>query len=74
MSNFLKLAIISAILVGCKPVEPSNPKEDLKYDSAMTVEFTKSLSDGRKVVCIRYREVIGNGIGGGLSCDWSNAK
>lgn len=40
-----------------------------------TVVVTQVLPDGRTVACVwAEREGVPSGMGGGLSCDWANAK
>lgn len=44
-------------------------------EAPSTVVVTQVLPDGRTVACVwAERDGIGGRMGGGLSCDWANAK
>lgn len=64
------LAILTTLaLTGCTnapTAEPAPATNDSQYHWEQRV----ILEDGRTVVCVTYKQ----GYGGGLSCDWSNAK
>ena len=67
-----------ALLTGCEPDKPMVIQQRNKMQSVLShgdaiEEFTYKLSDGRTVVCLRYRENLNSNSSGSISCDWSSA-
>lgn len=58
-------------LAGCAPVEgdATQPHSDHNYPEIVW-PHTVTLPDGRHVLCVFEK----SGYGGGVSCDWVNAK
>lgn len=67
MKKLIVATAAALLLAGCGTKNTAEPSE--KYPETR-VTFTADLPDGREVLCIFAKA----GYGGGLSCDWDNAR
>ena len=68
IKRIVATVLCAIVLTGCSPIGKSGSGES--FESVYTREVIHRLSDGRVLTCITYK----SGYGGGISCDWENAK
>lgn len=70
-----KILIIFATIIFCVGCDNRHPVQDTRtgwlgmHTTRYLIEETKILKDGRRVICLVYKD----NNSGGMSCDWNNA-